>query len=53
MSFNLIFPIKHEAIGERVALFEDDGTPRTEAVTKDGREQSQWYDRNTMWLSKK
>tara|TARA_Y100001960_G_C14355610_1_gene671697 strand:+ start:89 stop:496 length:408 start_codon:yes stop_codon:yes gene_type:complete len=43
-------PIKHEVIVERVALFEDDGTPRPEAVTKDDREHSQWYDRNTMWL---
>ena len=33
-----------------LALFEDDGTPRTKAVTKDDREHSQWYDRNTMWL---
>ena len=35
------------------ALFEDDGTPRAEAVTKDDREHSQWYDRNTMWLGNK
>ena len=51
--FQSDIPIKHEVIVERVALFEDDGTPRTEAVTKDDREHSQWYDRNTMWLSKK
>jgi len=33
-------------------LFEEDGTPRIEEVTKDDREHSQWYDRNTMWLTK-
>ena len=49
--FQSDIPIKHEVIVERVALFEDDGTPRAEAVTKDDREHSQWYDRNTMWLS--
>ena len=48
--FQSDIPIKHEVIVERVALFEDDDTPRTEAVTKDDREHSQWYDRNTMWL---
>ena len=51
--FQSDIPIKHEVIVERVALFKDDGTPRTEAVTKDDREHSQWYDRNTMWLSNK
>jgi hypothetical protein len=30
-----------EVIAERIALFEEDGTPRTEAVTKDDREHSQ------------
>jgi len=34
-----------------IPLFEDDGTPRTEAVTKYDIEHAQWYDRNTMWLS--
>ena len=48
--FQSDIPIKHEVIVERVALFEDDGTPRTEAVIKDDREHLQWYDRNTMWL---
>lgn len=48
--FQSDIPIKHEVIAERIALFEEDGTPRTEAVTKDDREHSQWYDRNTMWL---
>jgi hypothetical protein len=38
---------------EREPLFEEDGTPRTEAVTKDDKEQSQWYDRNTLWLYNK
>jgi hypothetical protein len=51
--FQSDIPIKHEVIVERVALFEDDGTPRTEAVTEDDREHSQWYDRNTTWLSQK
>ena len=45
--------IKHEVITERVPLFDADGTPRTEEVTKDDREHSQWYDRNTMWLANK
>ena len=44
--------IKHEVITERVPLFNTDGTPRTAEVTKDDREHSQWYDRNTLWLSK-
>ena len=50
--FQSDIPVKHEVIVERVALFEDDGTPRTEKVTKDDREHSQWYDRNTLWLAK-
>ena len=45
-------PSEYTAMGWLV-LFEDDGSPRTEAVTKDDREHSQWYDRNTMWLSEK
>ena len=49
--FQSDIPIKHEVIVEREPLFEDDGTPRTEAVVKDDREHSQWYDQNTMWLS--
>ena len=49
--FKSDIPIKHEAILERPPLFEDDVTPRTEEITKDDREHSQWYDRNTMWLS--
>jgi hypothetical protein len=50
--YSLLFMLKcaPEVIAERIALFEEDGTPRTEAVTKDDREHSQWYDRNTMWL---
>ena len=51
--FQSDIPIKHKVIVERVALFEDDCTPRTEAVTKDDREHSQWYDRKKMWLSSK
>ena len=49
--FQSDIPIKHEVIVERPPLFEDDGTPRTEEITKDDREHSQWYDRNTMWLN--
>ena len=45
-------PSEYTAMGWLV-LFEDDGSPRTEAVTKDDREHSQWYDLNTMWLSEK
>ena len=48
--FQSVIPIKHEVIIERVALFNADGAPRTEEVTKDDREHSQWYDRNTKWL---
>ena len=44
--------IKAELIVEREALYDIDGKPRIEAVTKDDRQHSQWYDRNTMWLSK-
>ena len=44
--------IKRELIVEREALFDVDGKPRIEAVTKDDREHSQWYDRNTMWLNR-
>ena len=50
--FQSDIPIKHEVIVEREPLFEDDGTPRTEAVTKDDKEYSHWHDRNTLWLSR-
>lgn len=49
--FQADIPVKHEVVEERIAFFEEDGTPRIEAVTKDDREHSQWYDRNTMWLA--
>ena len=48
--FRSDIPIKQDIIAERVALFEEDGSPRTDKVTKDDREHSQWYDRNTLWL---
>ena len=48
--FQSDIPIKTEVFVERIALFEEDGTPRTEAVTRDDREHSEWYDRKTMWL---
>jgi hypothetical protein len=35
---------------ERVAQFDEQGTPLTGAVTRDDREHSQWFDRNTQWL---
>jgi hypothetical protein len=35
---------------ERIALFDEEGNPRTDAVTRDDRKHSQWYDRNTLWL---
>ena len=50
--FQSDIPIKHEVIVERLAFFGDDGTPRTESVTKDDRDHSQWYDRNTLCLAK-
>ena len=48
--FQSDIPVKHEIIMERGAFFNEDGTPKTKAVTKDDKEHSQWYDRNTMWL---
>ena len=51
--FEADIPIKHEVIVERVPLFNDDGTPNTDEVTEDDRAHSQWYDRNTLWLSNK
>ena len=48
--FQSDIPIKQEVIIERIALFDGRGNPRTDAVTRDDREHSQWYDRNTMWL---
>ena len=51
--FEADIPIKHEVIVERVPLFDDDGTPNTDEVTEDDRAHSNWYDRNTMWLSTK
>ena len=50
--FQADIPVKHEVVVEPVKLFEEDRTPRIEAVAKDDREHSQWYDRNTIWLSK-
>jgi hypothetical protein len=51
--FEADIPIKHEVIVECVPLFNDDGTPNTDEVTEDDRAHSQWYDRNTLWLSNK
>jgi hypothetical protein len=48
--FQSDIPIKQEVIIERIALFDEQGNPRTDAVIRDDREHSQWYDRNTMWL---
>ena len=48
--FQSDIPIKQEVIIERIALFDEQGEPRTEEVTRDDREHSQWYERNTMWL---
>ena len=42
--------VSKELVIERVALFDEKGNPRTDEVTKDDREHSQWYDRNTLWL---
>ena len=42
--------VSKELVIERVALFDEKGNPRTDEVTKDDSEHSQWYDRNTMWL---
>ena len=42
--------ISKEIVIERVALFDEKGNPRTDEVTKDDRENSQWYYRNTLWL---
>ena len=48
--FEADIPIKREVIIERIALFDEQGNPRTDAVTRDDRKRSQWYDRNTLWL---
>ena len=48
--FQADIPIKREVIIERIAQFDEEGNPRTDAVTRDDRKHSQWYDRNTLWL---
>jgi len=48
--FEADIPIKREVIIERIAQFDKEGNPRTDAVTRDDRKHSQWYDRNTLWL---
>ena len=48
--FEADIPLKQEVITERIALFDESGNPRTQEVTADDKEHSQWYDRNTMWL---
>ena len=48
--FRSDIPFKQEAIIECVALFEKDGTGRTEEVTEDDRAHSQWYDTSILWL---
>ena len=40
--------VSKELVIERVNLFDNKGNPRTDEVTEDDREHSQWYDRNTM-----
>ena len=42
--------ISKEIVIERVALFDEKGNPRTDEVTEDDREHSQWYTRNILWL---
>ena len=41
--------IKREVIIERIELFDEQGNPRVDAVTRDDRKHSQWCDRNTLW----
>ena len=48
--FEADISLKQEVIIERIALFDESGDPRTQEVTADDKEHSQWYDRNTMWL---
>ena len=48
--FQADIPIKREVIIERIGLFDEEENPRTDAVTRDDRKHSQWYDRNTLWL---
>ncbi len=50
--FQSDIPIKHEVIVECEPLLNEDETPRTEFVITDDKEHSQWYDRNTLWLSR-
>ena len=39
--FQADIPIKREVIIERIALFDEEGNPRTDAVTRDDRKHSQ------------
>ena len=48
--FQADIPIKKEVIIERIAQFDEQGNPRTDAATRDDLKHSQWYDRNTLWL---
>ena len=48
--FQADIPINKEVIIERIALFDEEENPRIDAVTRDDRKHSQWYDRNTLWL---
>ena len=51
--FKADIPIKSEVVIERIAIFDEQGEPRTDEVIRDDREHGQWYDRNTQWLSQR
>ena len=46
------FPLASFIVGQDgyVVGANEQGNPRTDAVTRDDRKHSQWYDRNTLWL---
>ena len=46
--FQSDIPIIQEVIIERIALFDEEKNPRTDAVIRDDRRHSQWYDQNTL-----
>ena len=47
--FQADIPIKREVVIERIALFDEQGNPKVDVVTRDDRKHSQWCDRNTLW----
>ena len=53
LRFGEDIPVSSEIIIEPPRLFKDDGTPRTDEMAAEDRENSQWFDRNVMWMHRK